>query len=41
MWVLVFDVAEVLFETGDHGVFGFANVMFVAVCACEYVDGVG
>ena len=37
----VFDVAEVLFQTGDHGVFGFPNVVFMAVCACNDVDYVG
>ena len=36
--MLLFEGVEVLFESGDHGVFGFSDVVFMAVCACDDVD---
>ena len=37
--MLVFDVAEV-FSSDDHRIFCFPDVVFMAVCACDYVDRV-
>ena len=36
--MLLFEGVEVLFESGDHGVFSFSDVMFMAVGASDDVD---
>ena len=38
--MLVFDIVQVLFQSGDHGMYGFTDIVFVTICACDYVDNV-
>ena len=39
--MLVFDVAELMFQSDDHAMFRFSNGVLVAGCACDDVDRVG